>query len=143
MKKTLLQRVISLLVTVCLAIGLLPTVSFASSDRTGPNPDATTQEDTAHIYMCDSSTKQVEKILYIQVDGVSIDAVEGMIYDKNTNTLGVSDFDGTGKYLQINEMGSDFQINLEGDSTFDAIISWGFGYEASMNITGSGSLSES
>ncbi|MBP0983312.1 MAG: chitobiase/beta-hexosaminidase C-terminal domain-containing protein [Oscillospiraceae bacterium] len=140
MKKSMLQRVVSLLVTVCLAIGLLPTVSFASSDRTGPNPDATTQADTAHIYMCDSSTKQVEKILYIQVDGVSIDAVEGMIYDKNTNTLSLSDFDGTGKYLQINEMGSDFQIYLEGESTFDAIISWGYGYEASLNITGSGIL---
>ncbi len=141
MKKSIFKRALSLLMALCLAIGFVPTVSLAADDRTGPNPNAVYEYDTAHIYLCDTSTTNVEKILYVQVDGVAIDAVDGMIYDKNTNTLSLSNFTGTGKYLQINEMGSDFKINLEGESTLDAIISWGYGYEASLNITGSGTLS--
>lgn len=142
------MRIVSLLLIVCITAGFLPSVSFAADAKNsadakkGPNPEAIYDYDTAHIYLCNTTTSSAENELYSQVGGTpSVDkSVSGISYDTASNTLNLSNFKGSGKYLQINEMGSDFSINLDGNSVIDAIIVWGFGYEGSVYFKGSGTL---
>lgn len=142
MMKSLFRRIVSLLLIVCITAGFLPVVSFAADAKKGPNPEAIYDYDTAHIYLCSTAASSPENVLYSQVGGTpSVDkSVLGISYDTASNTLNLSNFNGLGKYLQINEMGSDFSINLDGDSVIDAIVVWGFGYEASVCFKGSGTL---
>lgn len=66
-------------------------------------------------------------------------AVSGMSYNRATNTLTLSNYNGGG-LLNVNLMGNGFKLNLIGSNSLDGILMWGFMYGGSITITGSGSL---
>lgn len=66
------------------------------------------------------------------------EAVNGLSYDKNSNTLTMKNF--TGEMLSVNEMGDDFVIKVEGTNTLSKLWVWGYGYCGSVKLTGSGTL---
>ena len=68
------------------------------------------------------------------------DAVSGAGYDRNTNTLMLTDFDRPNCELEINEMGDDFSINVVGDCSLTGIVSYGKEQGVSVTVTGSGTL---
>lgn len=66
------------------------------------------------------------------------EAVNGLSYDKKSNTLTIKNF--TGKILSINEMGDDFVIKVEGTNNLSKLWVWGYGYCGSVKLTGTGTL---
>ncbi len=64
--------------------------------------------------------------------------VEGLSYDKKSNTLTVTKY--TGDYLCTNAMGDDFTIKLVGESRIGAVIIYGWYYGGSVTFTGKGTL---
>lgn len=66
------------------------------------------------------------------------EAVNGLSYDKKSNTLTMKNF--AGKILSINEMGDDFVIKVKGTNNLSKLWVWGYGYCGSVKLTGNGSL---
>ena len=62
----------------------------------------------------------------------------GAVYDKDTNTLTLTDFSCGA--LDVNMMGNGFKVELVGENTVGQIVVWGAGYGGSVTFTGSGSL---
>ena len=60
------------------------------------------------------------------------------VYDKDTNTLTLTDFHAS--VLDMNLMGNGFTIKLEGDSSLDQLVLWGAMYGGSVTFTGDGTL---
>ena len=63
------------------------------------------------------------------------EAIEGVTYDKNTNTLILNNVD-TDMVLSTNEMGKDFKIKLVGENNISGIVI----EEGNLTIVGDGSL---
>jgi hypothetical protein len=72
--------------------------------------------------------------------GMETAEVEGAVYDRDSNTLTLTDFDGSDVVLEINMMGNGFTLKLEGENRLQGILAWGFHYGGSIKVTGSGSL---
>lgn len=66
------------------------------------------------------------------------EAVNGLSYDQNSNTLTMKNF--TGEMLSVNEMGDDFVIKVEGTNNLSKLWVWGYGYCGSAKLTGTGTL---
>ncbi len=65
----------------------------------------------------------------------------GISYDRDSNTLTLTDF--SGYYLDVNLMGNGFTIKLEGDNQLTHIDVWGALYGGSLTLEGDGSLTVS
>lgn len=68
----------------------------------------------------------------------TVKTVEGLSYDRETNTLTMTDF--TGEELDVNLMGNGFTIRLEGENRIGKISVWGAMYGGSLTIRGPGKL---
>lgn len=64
--------------------------------------------------------------------------VEGVSYNRRTNTLTLSNF--SGGLLETNAMGNGFTVKLAGDNYLENVVIWGSGYGGSVTFTGSGTL---
>jgi len=62
----------------------------------------------------------------------------GISYDRDSNTLTLTDF--SGYYLDVNLMGNGFTIELIGNNYVNQVVIWGYHYGGSVRFTGSGSL---
>lgn len=67
------------------------------------------------------------------------DVMEGVSYDKATNTLTIDNVRGN-YAIGANMMGDDFKINVVGENSISTISLWGDGYGANLTITGEGTL---
>ena len=77
---------------------------------------------------------------YYKNNGITESAPENAAYDRSTNTLTLSNFNGSGLHLDGNLMGNGFKIRLEGKNTLKSIQLWGAMYGGSVTFTGTGSL---
>ncbi|MBO4770620.1 MAG: hypothetical protein J5563_07570 [Clostridia bacterium] len=66
--------------------------------------------------------------------------IEGAEYDRESNTLSLTDFRGDDFILNVNLMGNGFTLCLEGENTLGEILMWGFYYGGSLKIVGEGNL---
>ncbi|MBP0990515.1 MAG: hypothetical protein J5874_05010 [Oscillospiraceae bacterium] len=69
---------------------------------------------------------------------VETEWIEGAEYDRNTNVLTLTDFNGP--CLNVNMMGNGFTVKLVGENHLDAVLVWGYSYGGSIKFTGDGSL---
>ena len=67
------------------------------------------------------------------------DAMEGVTYDKDTNTLTLDNVN-TNLALDINKMGDDFKLKLIGENSIALLDIYGDDYGGNLTITGDGSL---
>ena len=67
-------------------------------------------------------------------------SLEGMSYDRESNTLTLNNFKNKAAGIATNMMGDDFKINLIGDNEIGSIGSFGDAWGGSINICGNGSL---
>ncbi|MCR5041394.1 MAG: dockerin type I repeat-containing protein, partial [Clostridia bacterium] len=65
---------------------------------------------------------------------------DGAVYDRETNTLTLTDFNKKKYALETNVMGDDFTIEVIGDCYLSHIAAWGDAWGGSITVTGSGSL---
>ncbi len=76
---------------------------------------------------------------YYSTSGVDIvGAIPGASYDKETNTLTLTDYHGS--FIDANLMGNGFKIELVGDNSLDYVQAWGAMYGGSVTFTGEGSI---
>ena len=66
--------------------------------------------------------------------------MENAVYDKETNTLTLTDFKGDNYILETNVMGDDFTIVVNGECSIAAIKIWGDRYGGGLTIKGDGTL---
>lgn len=67
-------------------------------------------------------------------------SIDGMSYDRETNTLTLNNYKNKTAGIATNMMGDDFKINLVGDNEIGSIGSYGDAWGGSINISGNGSL---
>lgn len=67
-------------------------------------------------------------------------SIDGMSYDRKTNTLTLNNYKNKTAGIATNMMGDDFKINLIGDNEIGGIGSYGDAWGGSINICGNGSL---
>ena len=67
-------------------------------------------------------------------------SIDGMSYDRQTNTLTLNNYKNKTAGIATNMMGDDFKINLIGDNEIGSIGSYGDAWGGSINICGNGSL---
>lgn len=66
--------------------------------------------------------------------------MEGATYDRETNTLTITDLAAGNMLLETNVMGDDFTIRVVGDCSVGQIRIWGDGYGGALNLEGNGTL---
>ena len=107
------------------------------SELYGVEIEGVLNEEYIHLYGLDGSGVYV-----MQNDGSGNeqinDSIDGISYDRKTNTLTLENFHGD--VLAFNLMGNGLKIELVGDNSLRHINGWGFYVGGSVTFTGSGSL---
>lgn len=73
-------------------------------------------------------------------EDVSVDALDGAVYDKETNTLTLTNFIADNMILETNVMGDDFVIKVVGECSIGQMRIWGDHYGGTLNLEGDGCL---
>lgn len=132
MKTRNLKRLLSLLLCLCLAAGLLPATALAAGES-APAADGflwLTEQSVADNVAPDNGTK-----LY-----PGGGTTEGAVYNQNTNTLTLTDFSGPTLNLIAREMGSGFKIVVNGTNTLKCVRVYGGTHGGALTIEGNGIL---
>lgn len=67
-------------------------------------------------------------------------AIDGVSYDKASNTLTLNQYKNADNYIATNMMGDDFKIRLIGENEISSIVAYGDAWGGSVTICGDGSL---
>lgn len=133
MKTRNLKRLLSLLLCLCLAAGLLPATVLAA-EKPAPAADGflwLTTDVVADNEAPDNGTN-----LYPGGDTTT----EGAVYDQGTNTLTLTDFSGPTLNLIAREMGSGFKIVVNGTNALKCVRVYGGTHGGALTIEGTGTL---
>ena len=121
------KLLISLLIIACIFSILIPTNIIATN---GPS------DLYSYIVLFPS---EGDPVVIHNSYGAENDTLDGVSYDKTSNTLTLTNF--TGNYaLETNMMGDDFKLNIVGNNSLLAIFAWGDYHGGSLNIVGDGTL---
>lgn len=110
-------------------------VSFAAPQVKAANGPCDTG-DWAYAYI--NVRNGEESTLLFSSKGTN--SIDGMSYDRETNTLTLNNYKNKTAGIATNMMGDDFKINLIGDNEIGGIGSYGDAWGGSINICGNGSL---
>lgn len=119
---------------VFLAMMILVQTIVAPVSVFAANGPSSVKTDNAYIIV--GKTADSKTTIY-SYDGTA-QTLEGVSYDKDSNTLTVENF--TGEYIEANTMGDDFSLKVVGTNNVGYINVLGYGYGGSLKITGDGIL---
>lgn len=88
----------------------------------------------------DSSNPQGEYKTIYSANSKDISTVEGISYDRASNTLTIENYNNTKNRIATNMMGDDFKINIKGENHIGELVSYGDGWGGSITLTGNGTL---
>lgn len=88
----------------------------------------------------DSSNPQGEYKTIYSVNSKDISTVEGISYDRASNTITIENYNNTKNRIAMNMMGDDFKINIKGENHIGELVSYGDGWGGSITLTGNGTL---
>lgn len=88
----------------------------------------------------DSSNPQGEYKTIHSASSKDISTVEGISYDRASNTLTIENYNNTKNRIAMNMMGDDFKINIKGENHIGELVSYGDGWGGSITLTGNGTL---
>lgn len=132
-KKCHSKKMTALVGAVVLAVSAA--VSFAAPQVKAANGPCDTG-DWAYAYI--NVRNGEESTLLFSLKGTN--SIDGMSYDRETNTLTLNNYKNKTAGIATNMMGDDFKINLIGDNEIGSIGSYGDAWGGSINISGNGSL---
>ena len=132
-KKCNSKKMAALVTAVVLAVSAA--VSFAAPQVKAANGPCDTG-DWAYAYI--NVRNGEESTLLFSSKGTN--SIDGMSYDRETNTLTLNNYKNKTAGIATNMMGDDFKINLIGDNEIGGIGSYGDAWGGSINICGNGSL---
>ena len=122
------RKLLAGLLTLCMAVGMA-VPAFAENGPSSGDMSA------AWVQLVQGETG---KFLYS--NSGKVDTVEGAVYDKDTNTITLTNYNHPEMTLATNEMGDDLKLHLVGDNHIAELVVWGFGWGGNLEITGDGSL---
>ena len=88
----------------------------------------------------DSSNPQGEYKTIYSASSKDISTVEGISYDRASNTLTIENYNNTKNRIAMNMMGDDFKINIKGENHIGELVSYGECWGGSITLTGNGTL---
>ena len=92
--------------------------------------------DWAYAYIAVGNSETNDNIFSSQ----GSNAIDGVSYDKASNTLTLDGYKNADNYIATNMMGDDFKIRLIGDNEIGSIVAYGDAWGGSVTICGDGSL---
>ncbi|MGN0174086.1 MAG: hypothetical protein ACI39F_06565, partial [Acutalibacteraceae bacterium] len=95
-----------LLVFVIVLSIMIMSIAMPVSAGNGPNPDP----ENSNAWILVSNDESEETYLYNTQNPEKISSMDGISYDKSTNTLTLNNFNAPTKRIVTNEMGDDFTI---------------------------------
>ncbi|MBP5303370.1 MAG: hypothetical protein J6Z00_00530 [Clostridia bacterium] len=129
-----MKRVLVVLFSLAMMISMMSIVSLSASAASTKGPSGSGDD---YVYYYDGES--TSGTLYNGYGGNNT-PLSNVSYNKSTNTLTFNNANYPNIAWEINEMGTDFSINLIGKNSFKKIVIWGFGYGGSLRIKGTGSL---
>ncbi|MBP5160403.1 MAG: hypothetical protein ILP10_08945 [Lachnospiraceae bacterium] len=133
-----MKKIISFALVLVLALTLaIPSGAQAAKKNKGPN-----EAGDSKAYVRVSDSQGINDYIYVSeaIPDYVATLVEGVSYDKKTNTLTLSGYNEPGNTIEANEMGSDFKIKLVGTNNIKCLSIAGNAYGGSCTITGKGTL---
>lgn len=121
------KKLLALLLTFCMVLGMAVPVMAGNGPTTGSTS-------SAYVILANTSSQ----VLYS--NSGKVDAVEGAVYDKDTNTITLTNYNQPEMALITNEMGEDLKLKLVGENHIQCLVVWGFFWGGSLEIIGDGSL---
>ncbi|MEE3427795.1 MAG: Ig-like domain-containing protein [Ruminococcus sp.] len=132
-----MKKSISIILAVLMLLSIFSVTAMA---KNGPNPDKDEFElYNAKIYLYNVLEDGGDIAIYSDNE-VHKNAIEGAVYDRETNTLTLKDFNHPEFSLSLTDMGDDFKLNIEGDCVLYNISSSTEDYGGSLTVTGTGLL---
>lgn len=116
--------------------GMLPFTAFAAS---GPS-EATYAENEYIAYVTIFNYALGVRYGIFKNNEAHNDVLEGVSYDRASNTLTLSNFNHPEFYLGTNMMGDDFALKIEGECALGAMYIYGDHWGGSLRFTGTGTL---
>lgn len=92
--------------------------------------------DWAYAYIAVGNSENKDNIFSSQ----GSNAIDGVSYDKASNTLTLNQYKNADNYIATNMMGDDFKIRLIGENEISSIVAYGDAWGGSVTICGDGSL---
>lgn len=92
--------------------------------------------DWAYAYIVVGNSETKDNIFSSQ----GSNAIDGVSYDKASNTLTLNQYKNADNYIATNMMGDDFKIRLIGENEISSIVAYGDAWGGSVTICGDGSL---
>lgn len=92
--------------------------------------------DWAYAYIAVGNSETKDSIFSSQ----GSNAIDGVSYDKASNTLTLNQYKNADNYIATNMMGDDFKIRLIGENEISSIVAYGNAWGGSVTICGDGSL---
>ncbi len=139
MKRKMLLSSIFAVLLIAIAFGNTETTQAASTK--GPD---TSDSSWAHISVASLDESVETTYLYacdnLKKEGIKTGKVSGITYNKKTNTLSLKNFKNSYAFIQINMMGSDFTLKLNGQNELGYVCAYGDSYNGNLTIAGSGSI---
>ena len=85
-------------------------------------------------------SENTSKYIFSTFSQDKVEKVNGVTYDKKTNTLTLNNVKMQAYNLVTNVMGDDFKVVIKGENQLRAILIWGDGYGGNLTISGNGKL---
>ena len=92
--------------------------------------------DWAYAYIAVGNSETKDNIFSSQ----GSNAIDGVSYEKASNTLTLNQYKNADNYIATNMMGDDFKIRLIGENEISSIVAYGDAWGGSVTICGDGSL---
>ena len=145
-----MKKILSILLSVLMIISVCATAALAGN---GPSPAWMPGEegegDYYFAYVCFLEYKDNGQMVWeggmpvvrrVFSNNTVLNDVPGAVYDRETNTLTLTDFNQPNYQLETNMMGDDFKIKVVGECALAGFVSYGDGWGCSINIIGDGTL---
>ena len=129
-----MKKAIASIIALLVVLTALPLTAYAGEIEPEYQPDFR----FIYIGIDDEEDPQIYRVLYEGV--VDNTAVDGAVYDSDTNTLTVTNVDLPDYTLEFGGMGSDFKLIVSGECAFSDITVYSWAGPCSVYIDGEGKL---
>ena len=131
-----MKRVLAVALAVVMLMTIIPFAAFAQN---GPMPDQTDGDEVYSLAWI-RGVEQDAEFAFFANNTVNNNAYPGISYNKQTNTLTLTNVDAPQLTISANVMGDDFKIAVNGTCALSRITIWGDGYGGNLTFTGNGTL---
>ncbi len=134
-----MRKTLAIFLAAVMLLGLVPMSAFAAKANNGPATDAFA---FISVFYADEGEPDAGpyKQVMITKSTQDVQIVNGVSYNKASNTLTLNNYKNKKAGISVNMMGDDFTINVVGECEIAMIWAWGDGWGGSVTVTGTGTL---